>query len=69
MVEGTKTEAPNAVGGQGVFPTSVDAYPLADGAYITPAVLGGDLGVGTPDETLCGPVPTWHESGRDLRAP
>ena len=38
-VEGVKGSLPMRVVGKGVFPTTSDAYPLADGAYVTAAAL------------------------------
>ena len=50
-IDGTKAKRSMRVVGQGVFPTPADAYPLADGVYLTPAGLR-DIGEGDSSETL-----------------
>jgi predicted lysophospholipase L1 biosynthesis ABC-type transport system permease subunit len=51
VIEGAKRKRTMRVVGQGVFPTQADAYPLADGVYLTPAALR-DIGEGEPNTTL-----------------
>jgi hypothetical protein len=51
VIEGTKRKRTMRVVGQGVFPTEGDAYPLADGAYLTAAALR-DVGEGDANKTL-----------------
>ncbi len=50
-VEGAKRTRTMRIVGQGVFPTPADAYPLADGAYITPAALRA-VGEGDSSQAL-----------------
>ena len=51
VIEGTTGKRTLRIVGEGVFPTQSDAYPLADGAYLTAAALR-EIGEGDGNKTL-----------------